>query len=132
MAYWGMAMANSNVVFNEARAKGFIAQAMARREKASAREKLWIENLNAFLNADPKLQDRETARRKAYIAGLQKLVNEYPNELEAKAFLAHQWLEHPNLAPSSKREDIDKLMNQVLAVDPNHPIHHYRIHLWDN
>lgn len=111
MAYWGMAMANSNVVFNEARAKGFIEQAMKRRAKASAREKLWIENLNGFLNADPNLKDRDKTRRKAYIAGLQKLVNDYPNELEAKAFLAHQWLEHNDLAPSSKREDIDKLMN---------------------
>ena len=26
---------------------------------------------------------------------------------------------------------MDALANDVLAVDPMHPVHHYRIHLWD-
>src|SRR5262245_32624406 len=39
MAYWGMAMANVN---NEKRAKEFLARAEKLKDKADAREQLWI------------------------------------------------------------------------------------------
>src|SRR5262245_61708255 len=49
MAYWGMAMANTN---NEKRAKGFIAEAVKRKEGLSEREKLYIDALDAYYKAD--------------------------------------------------------------------------------
>src|SRR5688572_16105069 len=45
-AYWGMAMANYN---NTKRGQGFIKEAMARKDKASDREKKYIDALSKYL-----------------------------------------------------------------------------------
>ena len=34
--------------------------------------------------------------------------------------------------PIGSHEAVDALISEVLAVEPNHPAHHYRIHLWDD
>ncbi len=45
MTYWGMAMAN---VKNRDRAKGFVQEAVDRKEAATPRERQWIESLERF------------------------------------------------------------------------------------
>ena len=84
MAYWGMAMANVN---NDKRAKEFIEKAVEHKATASPREQLWID---AWPPSTPTT--RRTTRRAAatYVRDLEKIVHEYPDDVEAKAFLAVQ------------------------------------------
>ncbi len=131
MAYWGMAMANVN---NGKRAKQFIEKATARKASVSPRERAWIEALAAY-HAGPD----NTERRKQYIKALEAIVQDNPKDIEAKAFLALQiwvnadWMtERLKQIPISSYQAVDALLDQVFEVDPMHPAHHYRIHLWDN
>lgn len=126
MAYWGMAMANVN---NATRAEKFIAAAVERRDKATKREQLWIDAWSAFYKADPK-KDKE--RREALVKAIENVVHEYPDDVEAKAYLVLQlWLNRGPI-PIASRQAVDALIDQVLTANPMHPIHHYRIHLWDD
>ena len=101
IAYWGMAMANVN---NEDRARGFIDEAMKRRDKnTAAREKLYIEAARSFLPKPRKDQDDESPQIEAegsraggqrrndaerYVADLEKILHEFPDDIEAKALMA--------------------------------------------
>jgi peroxiredoxin/tetratricopeptide (TPR) repeat protein len=131
MAYWGMAMANVN---NAKRAKQFIEKAAARKDHVSPRERAWIEALAAY-HAGPD----NTDRRKQFIKALESIVQDNPKDIEATAFLALQiwvnadWMtERSKQIPISSYQAVDALLDQVFQVDPMHPAHHYRIHLWDN
>ncbi|HEY1053326.1 MAG TPA: redoxin domain-containing protein [Prosthecobacter sp.] len=125
MAYWGMAMANVN---NEKRAKAFTAKATALKDKASAREKLWIGMLEKLYKEDKR--DKKQ-RSLDCIADLETLVQEDPKDIEAKAFLVWRiWFSRTE-APISSLQGVDALLDQIFAASPNHPAHHYRIHLWD-
>jgi peroxiredoxin/tetratricopeptide (TPR) repeat protein len=126
MAYWGMALANTN---NTKRAKGFIAEAVKHKAGISDREALFIDALDAFHKADPK-KDKE--RYEAYTKALEKIVYKNPDDIEAKALLGLQlWLNRSHGHPIVSYLAIDALLNDVIAVEPLHPCHHYRIHLWD-
>ena len=127
MAYWGMALANTG---NDKRAKAFIAEAVKRKEKVSGREKMYIDGLNAFIQAG-KAKKKDRAQK--YTKSLERLIYEYPDDLDAKAFLALQmWKNRSSDIPISSYLAIDALLQQVFAVEPTHPCHHYRIHLWDH
>jgi len=126
MAYWGMAMANIN---SPKRAADFMKLATAKKGTASHREQLWIDAYAKFY-ADTK--EDENARRNALVRSLEDLTYEFPDDLEAKAFLVfHLWdnKQHGIAIPS--RLAVDALARQVLAANPMHPIHHYLIHLWN-
>lgn len=125
MAYWGMAMANVN---NEKRAKAFTAKATALKDKASPREKLWIATLENLYKEDKR--DKKQ-RSLDCIRDLETLVHEDPKDLEAKAFLVWRTWFSRKEAPISSLQGVDALMDQIFAAAPNHPVHHYRIHLWD-
>lgn len=116
MAYWGMARANVN---NRTRAKGFAEKAVERRTKANPREQAYIDAIVLFANS--KSDD--------YIKALRKLVADYPLDIEATAQLAHELQERAFDKP--RQDEVERLTQEVLAVQPMHPIHHYRIHLWD-
>lgn len=125
MAYWGMAMANVN---NDKRAKAFTAKAVALKDKASARERFWIGMLEKLYKEDKR--DKKQ-RSLDCIADLENLVQEDPKDIEAKAFLVWRiWFSRTE-APISSLQGVDALLDQIFAASPNHPAHHYRIHLWD-
>ena len=127
MNYWGMAMANVN---NAKRAQGFIAQAVERRTQASRREQLWIDAYAAAITPEKK---DETKRANALIKALEDITFEFPDDVEAKAFLVLQIYENKSdgIAISSRRA-VDALAREILAANPMHPgAHHYRIHLWN-
>ena len=158
MAYWGMCRANDDVA---ERAAGFIANAVARSKDCSAREQLWIDAWARFYRVSDKdreeLQSGDAKRRDAAIAAvveknqerkgddlskLQKrllkdlgtIVFEYPEDVEAKAFLAVQnWLAYRwgGGVPIVSHTAVNALLDQVFDAQPLHPAHHYRIHLWD-
>ena len=125
MAYWGMAMANVN---NGKRASGLIERALQLKTNASPRETLWIEAYHKYFTST-----NETERRKDLVKALENIIHKHPKELEAKAFLAFQiWDNESQGIPVTSREAVDALTQQVLAVEPLHPIHHARIHLWNH
>ena len=129
MAYWGMAMANWE---NPERSKEFIEKANTLTEKAGKHAQAYIAAQTNYLDEKPS---DEKARRQEMLRDLENLVHEFPDDIEAKAFLAVRiWqfsYKSPQI-PINSHEAIDALLQQVLAKEPMHPVHHYRIHLWDN
>ena len=145
IAYWGMAMANVN---NDARARGFIDEAMEKAKKnTTKREKLYIEALDRFL---PKKNDKDDGGEKTdqqkdrerdakkkrgerYIADLEKILHEFPDDTEAKALLVVQlWMGDRYGVKLTSRYAVNALLREIFEANPSHPAHHYRIHLWDS
>ncbi len=127
MAYWGMAMANTN---NSKRASDLIEKAWKLREKASKREKMYIKALYDWYQAD---SSKSTERAQKYTDALEKLLYEYPDDIEARAFLGLQlWLNRRYKLEIQSHLAVDALLQQVLQENPQHPCHHYVIHLWDH
>ena len=123
IAYWGMALANVN---NATRAKSFIAEAVKRKSQAGRLETLLIEQLHGDLNS----QANREAKFKTRVEALRAIVAEFPNELEPKAFLGLA-LYNGRTALKLDQAEVDKTLQEILAVEPLHPVHHYRVHLWD-
>ena len=127
MAYWGMAVANRN---NAERAKGFIEKAKKRRDKASKHEQLWIDSEVNYW-ADTKKSKKD--RRRKMVRDLEEIIYEHPDDIEAKAFLAVWiWQSSGDGLPIHSHGAVTALIEDVLDVEPMHPCHHFRIHLWDN
>lgn len=126
MNYWGMAMANFK---NDSRGGKFIAEAVERRDQASPREQLWIDGLAAYFK-DPKADAKK--RLRDYVRSLEKLLKAHPGEVEAEVFLLHQvfYNSGKDLQISSQYA-MNLLGEKILTKYPNHPAHHFRIHLWD-
>jgi hypothetical protein len=131
MPYWGMAMANVN---NEKRAVDFMKQAVSRREKASARERLYVDAYAAYFSAGKKDDAANKARRTALVKALEKIVFEFPEDIEAKAFLLFQvWDNSQHGMPVASHAALASLAGEIFAKNPMHPgAHHYIIHLWNN
>lgn len=149
IAYWGMAMANMS---NKERARGFIAEADKRKEKVTKRERMYIEALAAYLKEDKpkdkeqdekekaeqkeedkeKEREEEKKRRQTLVKAYEKIIHEFPDDLEAKALLCLQIYGNRSKGiPISSYYAVDALLNSILAENPLHPCHHFRIHLWD-
>lgn len=126
MNYWGMAMANLK---NKERRLGFIEEAVKRKEAVSKKEAMWIEAFAAYL-ADDKKKDKD--KRGDLVKALEAMVKAFPEDLEPKAFLALQYWDNRSKGwPIKDYSKVENLLNEVLAAEPMHPCHHYRIHLWD-
>ncbi len=126
MAFWGMAMANFN---NSKRSKVFMEEAQKRKEGVSDVETRFIDALTDYQNGDP---GKKKERAEKYTKALEEICIKYPENIEAKAFLALQlWYNRFNNIPITSYVAIDSILQQVFAVNPMHPSHHYRIHLWD-
>ncbi|MCC7375491.1 MAG: redoxin domain-containing protein [Verrucomicrobiales bacterium] len=134
MAFWGMAMAN---VRNENRARTFVTNAVALAAGASPRERAYIESLKDFYQEEKDGKKREMkARRRDWIRAYEDIVRTYPEDLEAKAFLIYQTWDNSGFGnntdlPISSHMAVDALARQILEKAPLHPVHHFRIHLWD-
>src|SRR5687768_4616897 len=103
MNYWGMALANGG---NEKRAKEFIKQAAQRKEKVSKREAMWIDGLNDYYHGSEK---DEAKRRRNHIRSLEAIVQEFPDDIEAKAFLAWRIWDSRQKLPISSLQAVDAL-----------------------
>jgi len=130
MAYWGMAMANR---LNEGRGKKLCDEAVQRKGAACPREVRWIDALADYFAPGPENKPRDNQeRRKQFVRNLERIIHEFPEEIEAKAFLGLLlWENSNNGIPISSSEAVDSLLREVHAANPMHPAHHYRIHLWD-
>lgn len=129
MANWGMAVANRD---NAERAKELIAKAAELKEGVTPREATWIDAFNRFLA--PEKETKQAARWRALIRDLESIVHEYPDDVEARAFLGWAiWEASRKGVPINSHEAADALLKQVLAANPAHAgAMHYIIHLWDN
>ena len=126
MAYWGMSMANVN---NEKRASAFIKKATPLKAKATPREQKWIATLENLYRDNDKRDKKQKSLD--CIKDFEALVQDDPTDIEAKAFLVWRiWFSREE-APMSSLQAVDALLDQIFAAVPNHPAHHYRIHLWD-
>jgi len=129
MAQWGIAMA----AINETRRDAAIKRAKELIEKASEREKLYIAAVearyqgertsvqnNGFLGASDKYQQ-----------AMRKIVAFYPDDLDAKLFLALALMAGYERDGTPKPGSVESiaLLQLVLAKSPNNlAAHHYMIH----
>ena len=130
MSYWGMALANVN---NRKRAEGFIAEAVKRKANASDREQLYIEAARRRFedNGNGKKPSRKEIAQN-HTRDLEELVLKYPEDVDARAFLALQlWENERSDLPLASHAAVDAVLEDVFDKNPLHPAHHYRIHLWD-
>ena len=125
MAYWGAALATFE---NKERARGFIEKAVELKDNADEREKLYIESLQRLLSE----KDSEKSRSLRYIKDLEDIAISFPEDLEAKALIVHRiWYNARNDLAVNSYLAAEALLKEIFAVNPLHPAHHYRIHLWD-
>ena len=124
MAYWGASMANLR---NAKRSKGFIEEAVKRKGNAGEREVMYIDATKAYVTAG---KDKRDKRNDAYTKALENIILEYSDDLEAKAFLALHL--YQSRKSSTSYVAVDALLQDILDVQPMHPAHHFRIHLWDH
>jgi peroxiredoxin len=80
---------------------------------------------------DPK-RAAERRRKKECLSNLEAITKEFPDDLESKAFLAYYRWSWRDDVPIEDRDAVDALLSEVFKVEPMHPAHHYRIHLWDD
>jgi len=127
MAYWGMAMANVN---NNKRAREFVKEARKRAGGTNRHETLYLEALEAFHKEGTSDRDR----RRNCLLGLETIVQEFPGDIDARAWLAMvTWQNSTSGEGIGSRQAVDTLIDTVFRVEPMHPGgHHYRIHLWDS
>jgi peroxiredoxin len=124
MAYWGMAMANIN---NPARAQGFLKEARKRASSLGRHEALYLEALESFFKEGANAK----TKRQGWLQGLETIVQEFPGDIDARAWLAMVTWQN-SMDGIGSRQAVDTVLDTVLQVEPMHPgAHHYRIHLWD-
>jgi peroxiredoxin len=130
MAYWGLAVATTDRrASGKDRAVDFIREAAKRKATVTDRERLYIEAWEAMLLPDPlQAKDDEAdyeRRRRNHLKKLETLCVKYPDDLEAKAYLALATM-------GDSRYGAELMIREIVAKQPDHPgAHHYRIHNWD-
>jgi peroxiredoxin len=124
MAYWGMAMSNVN---NAKRAQGFLKEARKRASSLSRHETLYLDALESYHKEGANAK----TKRQSLLQGLETIVQEFPGDIDARAWLA--LVTWQNAADGiGSRQAVDIVLDTVFQVEPMHSgAHHYRIHLWD-
>ena len=151
MPYWGMARAN---IENEVRSIGFIEQAKKRIERANDKERRLIEawservkktvtnaaetdSSNPTKPDDQERKDKEArnakeAKLKKYMSDLDGIAVDYPDDIELKAMIVLQaWQNNGEGIEIQSFSSMNSLLETIFKVNPRHPAHHFRIHLWD-
>jgi peroxiredoxin/tetratricopeptide (TPR) repeat protein len=134
MAYWGLALATeARDAGGKTRAADFLREAVKRKAAVTERERGYIEAWEPILLPDlvstaptgEAGSDRYSRRDAEHIKRLETLCVKFPDDLEARAYLALATM-------GSGRYGTELIIREILARDPNHPgAHHYRIHNWD-
>jgi peroxiredoxin len=83
-------------------------------------------------DSDDGKKETEKRLKQKYLDDLETIVNEFPDDIEAKALLANQRWAFRETIPIDDPEKVNELLDDVFKVEPMHPAHHYRIHLWDD
>lgn len=122
MGYWGMALALSgSLEFSEQRAK-LINKALALSSSVSEHEQFYIQALSL----------REREGRSVYQRTLEVLIAKFPEDVEAKLFLAWDLADGHDEAgnPRSGTQRAKKMLEELLKANPkNFAAHYYYINL---
>ena len=143
MAYWGQALVlgpNINAPMGpeiEPQALELIQKAMALKNKATARERAYIDALATRYTG--KADDRATADR-AFADAMGKLAKAYPDDMDAHALYAESLMDlRPwgywtrDGRPYDETIKIQAALAHVIARHKNHPLAlHLWIHLWES
>jgi tetratricopeptide (TPR) repeat protein len=142
MAYWGQALVlgpNINAAMQsseEPDALALVQQAVKLKDRASARERAYIDALAVRYSGNAA--DRR-ARDEAYAAAMRQLHQKYPNDLDAAMLYVESVMDlrpwgywQRDGAPHQNTAEIVTLTEQVLAKNPRHPgATHMYIHLME-
>ncbi|HEY0872023.1 MAG TPA: alpha/beta fold hydrolase [Vicinamibacterales bacterium] len=142
MAYWGQALVlgpNINAPMNpddEPKALALVQKAVALKANATPREQAYIEALTARYTG--KAEDRAAADR-AYAQAMRKLVEQYPDDLDARTLYAEALMDtRPwnywtrDGQPYDDTKEIEASLAYVIDKHQNHPgALHLWIHLWE-
>jgi tetratricopeptide (TPR) repeat protein len=97
--------------------------------KATPLEKLYIASIAARRDVNSKDQNE------AYIQGLRAVVAQYPEQVEAKLYLALHLMrgfDLPDKTPHSTTMEAVAILRDLLVKAPEHPgVHHYVIHAYE-
>ena len=160
MAYWGMAKANpentdraAGFIADTARRNAnlpryeqlwvdawttyYLVDDAAKKELQSGDDARFAAARTALIakNKDNRGKDKLEKLDRQLLKDLGTLVYEFPDDTEAKAMLAVQiWHAYAwgGGIPITSHTAVDSLLDQVFQKAPQHPAHHYRIHLWDS
>jgi hypothetical protein len=139
MAYWGMALVlgpNINMAMapeKEPRAYEMIQKAVVLKNNVSERERTYIEALAKRYSGDAK--PNRTALDRAYVKAMRELHNRYPDDLDAATMYAEAvmdlmpwsyWMR--DMQPYPKTVEVMRVLEAVLASNPNHPGGHSPLH----
>ncbi|MFN7948212.1 MAG: hypothetical protein U0Z53_22875 [Blastocatellia bacterium] len=129
MAQWGIAMA----AINDARRDGALKRARELSGKASEHERLYLAAVEARYQGEKSNVQNNAflGASETYRAALRKIVALYPDDLEAKLFLALALMSgyERDGTPRPGTVEAIALLQVVLAKEPQHlAAHHYMIH----
>lgn len=129
MAQWGIAMA----AINDERRNAAIKRAKELTNRASAHEQLYLAAVEARYQGEKTTVQNNgfLGASEAYQRALRKIVALYPDDLEAKLFLALASMSgyERDGTPQAGTIEAVHLLQVVLAKDPQHLAgHHYMIH----
>ena len=142
MAYWGHALVlgpNINAAMeaaDEPKALELVKKAQSLAARATPRERAYITAVAARYTGKP--EDREKANR-AFADAMRKVVAAYPNDLDARAWLAESLMNlrpwnywSPDGLPYPETKEAIASLDVVLKRNPKHPgALHLWIHLWE-
>lgn len=143
MSYWGMALSlgqniNSDITpENEKKAFEYSRKALSLLSSASPVERDYIEALAVRYTDDPK-RDLIALRHK-YCDAMQKLVEKYPQDLDATCLFVESILDlNPwrywtwDGKPKERTMEAIEILQSVLNRDPSHmAANHFYIHSWE-
>lgn len=127
LCHWGLYRA-LDFGFRENAAKAELAKAKELAPKATEHERYYI--LAAANRQDD--QDKGKANTTAYRDEMQKLIDKYPEDVEAKLFLIDgglNWGYAPNGDPAPDTIYVQNMLRDILRSDPNNAAaNHYYVH----
>lgn len=138
LAYWGQAMTEIHPVWPDTPSAESMARGQALVEQSlaiggsDARENAYLNTARAYFEETETLSEPERLTR--YEAAWRVLFEQYPDDLEAKAFYALAFLatSDRNDTTFAQQKASGKIAEEVLAASPNHPgAQHYIIHSYD-
>lgn len=142
MAWWGQALVlgpNINSTMNpddEPKAYELIQKALAMKDKATPRERDYIDALARRYTG--KAEDRAAADR-AFADAMREVARKYPDDLDAATIFAEALMDlRPwnywtrDGKPYPETEELLRVLHSVVERHPNHPgALHYLIHVWE-
>jgi tetratricopeptide (TPR) repeat protein len=132
MGYWGEAMAQNHPLWSEqdTAAGRLVIAKLKDTPKLSARERAYLSAVKLLYGEGAKHQ-----RDEAYSAAMEKVYNDYPDDLDAAAFYSLSLLGMLNPGEKSYRLQAraGAIALEVYQKNPNHPgAAHYVIHAFDD